>query len=223
MSVVSASHPKIWTLKPGEDFPGLNKQSWAPNNLWTVKLPPLAKAPDSGTVVNLFVKEGDQITKDQAILELENEKDRRDDSVHGGWHCHKVYVKERRQNQRRRAHPDFSRCGWRGCSGKTDCGSAQGQTKPAPAPKTEEPKEESSPAVSAEEVEKSNASVAAKAPSIRKLARDLGSDLTRIRGSTPGGRITTEDVRNYIQRLQRLASQPKSVAGGNLPPESSIF
>src|SRR5207244_1062996 len=39
-----------------------------------VKLPPLGEGADSGTVVNLFVKEGDQIKKDQPILELENEK-----------------------------------------------------------------------------------------------------------------------------------------------------
>src|SRR5437762_112712 len=39
-----------------------------------LKLPNLGEGSDSGTVVNLFVKEGDQITKDQPILELENEK-----------------------------------------------------------------------------------------------------------------------------------------------------
>src|SRR5712691_9103169 len=39
-----------------------------------LKLPALGEGADSGTVVNLFVKEGDQIAKDQAILELENEK-----------------------------------------------------------------------------------------------------------------------------------------------------
>src|SRR5215831_8251695 len=39
-----------------------------------LKLPALGEGADSGTVVNLFVKEGDQVTKDQAILELENEK-----------------------------------------------------------------------------------------------------------------------------------------------------
>src|SRR5947209_3461018 len=39
-----------------------------------LKLPDLGEGADSGTVVNLFVKEGDQITRDQAVLELENEK-----------------------------------------------------------------------------------------------------------------------------------------------------
>ena len=39
-----------------------------------LKLPPLGEGADSGTVVNLFVKEGDEIAEDQPILELENEK-----------------------------------------------------------------------------------------------------------------------------------------------------
>src|SRR5436190_19271289 len=37
-------------------------------------LPALGEGADSGTVVNLFVKEGDQLAKDQPVLELENEK-----------------------------------------------------------------------------------------------------------------------------------------------------
>jgi pyruvate dehydrogenase E2 component (dihydrolipoamide acetyltransferase) len=62
----------------------------------------------------------------------------------------------------------------------------------------------------------------AAAPSIRKLARDLGIDLTRVRGSQRGGRIVLEDVRAYIQRLQRLAAQPRTAApapsGAAAPP-----
>src|ERR1035438_9974966 len=39
-----------------------------------VKLPKLGEGADSGVVVNVFVKEGDHVVRDQAILELENEK-----------------------------------------------------------------------------------------------------------------------------------------------------
>ena len=39
-----------------------------------LKFPHLGEGADSGTVVNLFVKEGDKLTKDQPVLELENEK-----------------------------------------------------------------------------------------------------------------------------------------------------
>ena len=39
-----------------------------------VKLPNLGEGADSGTVVTLFVKDGDRVEKDQPVIELENEK-----------------------------------------------------------------------------------------------------------------------------------------------------
>ncbi len=39
-----------------------------------VRLPRLGEGADSGTVASIFVKEGDQVAKDQPILELESEK-----------------------------------------------------------------------------------------------------------------------------------------------------
>jgi pyruvate dehydrogenase E2 component (dihydrolipoamide acetyltransferase) len=42
-------------------------------------------------------------------------------------------------------------------------------------------------------------------PSIRKIARDLAIDLTRVRGSEAGGRINLADLRAYIQELQHIA------------------
>src|ERR1051326_3512634 len=39
-----------------------------------VRLPRLGEGADSGSVVTVFVKEGDHIKADQTILELENEK-----------------------------------------------------------------------------------------------------------------------------------------------------
>src|SRR5882672_4942346 len=39
-----------------------------------LKLPNLGEGADSGVVVNIFVKEGDAVAKDQPVLELENEK-----------------------------------------------------------------------------------------------------------------------------------------------------
>ena len=55
------------------------------------------------------------------------------------------------------------------------------------------------------------------APSIRKMARELGIDLTRVRGSQAGGRIVLEDLRAYVQRLQQLAFQPGKAPPG--PPQ----
>jgi pyruvate dehydrogenase E2 component (dihydrolipoamide acetyltransferase) len=63
------------------------------------------------------------------------------------------------------------------------------------------------------------------APSIRKLARELDIDLTRIKGSEAGGRIVIEDLRAYIRRLQQIAdagaTQPL-VQVAPAPPRSEV-
>ena len=43
------------------------------------------------------------------------------------------------------------------------------------------------------------------APAIRKIARELDIDLTRVRGSEAGGRINLADLKAYVQKLQQLA------------------
>ena len=55
------------------------------------------------------------------------------------------------------------------------------------------------------------------APSIRKIARDLDIDLTRVKGSEAGGRINLNDLRAYVQRLQQLAYQGSSTAPAPTP------
>jgi pyruvate dehydrogenase E2 component (dihydrolipoamide acetyltransferase) len=42
--------------------------------------------------------------------------------------------------------------------------------------------------------------VAPAAPSVRRLARELGVDIGRVPGSGPGGRIAPEDVKAYVRR-----------------------
>lgn len=62
------------------------------------------------------------------------------------------------------------------------------------------------------------------APSTRRLARHLGVDLYKIKGSGPGGRITEDDVQAYVRGLT-AARTPVDVshpmAGADLPDFSS--
>ena len=52
----------------------------------------------------------------------------------------------------------------------------------------------------------------AASPSIRRIARDLGIDLRRVKGSEHGGRVVIEDLRRYVQRLQQMAFAAKAPA-----------
>src|SRR5689334_19904597 len=156
-----------------------------------VKLPPLGEGADSGTVVNLFIKEGDQLAKDQPILELENEKAVATIPSPQAGMVSRVFVKA----------GDKLSVGQRILALTDSSAAAAPAAVKAPAAEKAEPKplpEEAAPPrqESAEEPQPEQARAdltPAAAPSIRKLARDLGIDLTRIRGSARGGRILLED------------------------------
>lgn len=59
-------------------------------------------------------------------------------------------------------------------------------------------------------------------PAIRKFARELGVTLERIRGTGPKGRITREDVQQYVKQV--LAQPPASSSGVGLgfPPAPEV-
>jgi pyruvate dehydrogenase E2 component (dihydrolipoamide acetyltransferase) len=52
-------------------------------------------------------------------------------------------------------------------------------------------------------------------PSIRRFARELGVDLAQVKGSGEKGRVTKDDVQNFVK--QSLA-QPRGAAGGGALP-----
>jgi pyruvate dehydrogenase E2 component (dihydrolipoamide acetyltransferase) len=175
-----------------------------------VKLPKLGEGADSGVVVNIFVKEGDTVAKDQAILELENEKAVASIPSTGAGVVTKIFVKA----------GDRVGVGQKILTIADGAAPAAAPVAAAPAPKpaakkvvaqaAPEPQEIDEESVEVEE-DISDENVAA-SPSIRKMARELGINLGKIRGSEAGGRIVIGDVRAYIQRLVKAAAKPATVA-----------
>lgn len=51
-------------------------------------------------------------------------------------------------------------------------------------------------------------------PRVRKLARELGVDLTKVKGTGPGGVITEADVMRYAEELRRVAVEAKPPMAG---------
>jgi pyruvate dehydrogenase E2 component (dihydrolipoamide acetyltransferase) len=175
-----------------------------------VKLPQLAEGVESGTVVGILVAEGQEIKKDQPIMELETQKAVGSIPAPAAGIVTKVHVKQGMEvsvgqtlisvdtgSSAPAASPSAARE-----PQAADHGSSPTSTTNEPRGPTESP---STPA-DFQYASKTGAPPPAP-PSIRKIARELDIDLTRIRGSEAGGRITLADVRAYIQRLQQLAAQ----------------
>lgn len=167
-----------------------------------VKLPKLGEGADSGVVVNIFVKEGDTVAKGQAILELENEKAVAAIPSTAAGTVAAIYVKG----------GDRVGIGQRLIS-VTESGAAAAAPK-APEKKSAakaQPEPEVEPEAADDEEVQTAEPVAS--PSVRKMARELGIDLRKVRGSQSGGRIIVSDLRNYVQRLIALAAKAKSASG----------
>jgi pyruvate dehydrogenase E2 component (dihydrolipoamide acetyltransferase) len=182
-----------------------------------LKLPPLGEGADSGTVVNLFVNEGDKIAKDQPVLELENEKAVATIPSTAAGTVSKIYIKSGDKISVGQKILSISE------TGGADAGEAV-RTKQTPSAEESTPMAEK-PSAPGQETQADEESLpttvpgreSAASPSIRKLALDLGIDLTRVRGSERGGRIVLADVRAYVQTLQKIATTPKAAA----PPSTT--
>jgi pyruvate dehydrogenase E2 component (dihydrolipoamide acetyltransferase) len=57
-------------------------------------------------------------------------------------------------------------------------------------------------------------------PAVRLLARELGVDLAKVRGSGAKGRITQDDVKSFVKRA--LSAAPAAVAGAALPKVAEV-
>ncbi|RPH36822.1 biotin/lipoyl-binding protein [bacterium] len=209
-----------------------------------VRLPRLGEGADSGTVASIFIKEGDQVSKDQPILELESEKAVASIPSPASGTVTKLHIKEGDEIKvgQMIISLDEGRAPRDSAPGKTRDVAAEvpaeqersrNEEEMAPGEATRgEAQEEAGDEVRETEEEQGQAlelpapptdggAPPAASPSMRKMARDLGIDLRRVKGSERGGRIVMEDVRRYIQRLQQMASQQqarKPVATGGEAP-----
>ena len=151
-----------------------------------IRLPNLGEGADSGVVVNILVKAGDSIQKDQPILELETDK-----AVGTIPASAAGVVQQIRVNIGDKISA--------GTVLLTLAESAGTAAAPVPAPANQRPV--STPAKPTASQPIAGIPPAA-APTVRRMAEQLGIPLAQVSGSGHGGRITVEDLRAYIQNLQ---------------------
>ena len=186
-----------------------------------IKLPRLSEGVESGTVVNILVSEGQQIKRDQPFMELETQKAVGSIPSPESGTVTKIHVKEGMEVAVGQVLISIAADG-DGAASQT-AQSAPGATPKATPQRAQTAPAQATPRHGGEERAdsyryQSQSGVAPPAaPSIRKIAADLGIDLTRVKGSEAGGRIVLEDLRSYIERLQQLAFESKSTF-----PEAAI-
>ena len=185
-----------------------------------VKLPKLGEGADSGVVVGIFVNVGDTVAKDQAILELENEKAVASIPSTAAGVVEKIHVKA--GDRVGIGQKLITLAGGGAVAVATEPApkpaAKKAVAKAAPEPVVEDEEEnEDEEETTAEEAPNPVAAPVA-SPSLRRMARELGIDLTKVRGSEAGGRITTQDVRNYLAKLVKAAAKPAPAPAAGAAP-----
>ncbi|AJC22016.1 dihydrolipoyllysine-residue acetyltransferase [Pandoraea pulmonicola] len=178
------------------------------------------KVPDIGgyddvPVIEVLVKVGDSVTAEQSLVTLESDKATMDvPSPAAG------VVKELKVNVGDKVSEGSMILVLEGAA-------VPGKAAAAPAPAAKSTAPAAAPAVApapapAQATAPTTAPVAAPAvaqgsqpishasPSVRKFARELGVDVTQVKGTGPKGRVTVDDVRGFV----------KSVLAGNRPAAS---
>ena len=178
------------------------------------------KVPDIGDykdvpVIEVLVKAGDRIEKEQSIVVLESDKATMDvPSSHAGIVKEvKVKVGDNLSEGSVVVILDA------GASSAASTPVAATAAPAAPLAKAVEPPIARAPApppvTNSSTPPAADAAVSHASPSVRKFARELGVTITQVKGSGPKGRITQEDVQAFVKAaMSGGAGSPASAASG---------
>lgn len=187
-----------------------------------IRLPALGENIDSATVTRVLVKVGDTIKKDQPIMELDTEKASVDVPASAAGTIKEIRVKEGDSINVGQVVLTLEESGEAAVVDEPE-------KKPAPPPVKAEPEKKAPvqqkqevappppPPVEPKQVQDAKGPPASEefleklpepaeegvpaAPSLRRMARELGVDIHAVTGTGPNGWITKEDVRNYARSI----------------------
>ena len=179
-------------------------------------LPDLGENIESADVVNVLVNVGDFIEKDQGIIEIETDKATIEVPSNVSGKVTEVLVKA----------GDKAKVGQtiikiETSETKEEFVSEEVETPAAKEQELPEQKEQITPTVKQEakgELPKLQPmeldeqppilkGAAPAAPSVRRLAREIGVDINKVPGTGPGGRITMDDVKAYSKKLHEAKAE----------------
>lgn len=183
------------------------------------KLPDLGENIEQGTVVSVLVSAGDTVEVDQGVLELETDKATVEVPAPAAGTVTAIHIKE----------GDEVSVGQHILTMETETAGAlvqpaQVAPKPEPVaapqpapPKAEAPEPEpaklavtpaerlalnTTHAVFTDGAPRPEHSLIPAAPNVRRLAREVGVDLTQVTGTGPGGRVSMDDVKVFARMMR---------------------
>lgn len=193
--------------------------------LHEITVPEVSEGVKAGTVVTLSVAVGDQVEEDQTLLELETDKAvvaipstvagtvkeikvAEDDKVDVG-----AVIMTVESGSAAEAAEQVVKDEEPAEEPPVEEEQVQPAEKELSSPPVAEPEPQQGPALDLTPVRRDDR-VAPAAPSVRRLARELGVDIYQVQGSGPGGRISEDDVRSFVRETMQKVSGGAPLAVG---------
>ena len=179
-------------------------------------------------VIDVLVSVGDTVEKEDGLITLETDKATMDvPSTHAGT-IKEVFIKTGDKVKQGTLVVKLETSG----GSSSQASSEPKAEKQADAPKQEAPKQEAPKQESQQEAsqgrspvppapEAKNTGKAHASPSVRRIAREFGVDLTQVNGSGPKNRILKEDVQAYVKA--ELSKPRTAAASGNAPVGDNVL
>ena len=197
-------------------------------------IPELGENVVAGDVVRIMVKPGDQLKKDQPVLELETDKATIEVPSSIAGVVKEVKVK---QGQKVKVGEVVLTVDESASAPAPEAAAEKPVAAPAAAPAPSAPAAAPAPAAAASKVVDINrapsrpaaasapqsapassaAAQVAAAPSTRRYARELGVDITTVDGSGPGGRVSVDDVKAQARSIIAGGGGGARIAAAPLP------
>ncbi|QQR92255.1 MAG: 2-oxo acid dehydrogenase subunit E2 [Candidatus Iainarchaeum archaeon] len=171
------------------------------------KFPDVGEGTTEGTLIKWLVKEGDTIKADQPLAEIETDKAVVEIPAPRAGVILKLFGKAGEIVKVGSVLAQIGDAGERSGIGMTPTPSPAGiPSKPVPAAATTPPQK---PAANPMNASAGGVGSVLATPSTRQLARQLGIDITTLKGTGPAGRITDDDVKRAQSLGGNAASTPK--------------
>ena len=209
--------------EPEPESESKSKKTSGGTEVTTVTVPDLG-TDDEVEVIEIHVKAGDTVSVDDSLITLESDKAAMEvpatadgtveemlikvgDKIKTGADILKMKVEAAESSA---SEPESEP------AEKPDSGS-DSESKPSDKPAESAPQKSAPPAPSAEASKPSSGGKVYAGPAVRKLARELGVDLTQVNGTGAKSRIVKEDIHEFVKSRLSGAAAPAGGAVSAVP------
>ncbi|HEY1438831.1 MAG TPA: dihydrolipoyllysine-residue acetyltransferase [Casimicrobiaceae bacterium] len=204
---------------PSRSVPGQGKTE-APSAPAGVAQMIEVKVPDIGDfkdvpVIEVLVKPGDTVKAEDSLVTLESEKATMDVPSPAGGVIKEVKVKLGDKVSEGNVIVVLEAAGARASAAPPQAAAAPAAPAPSQSPPASASPERKAPSASAgaaPQVDSESFRKAHASPSVRAFARELGVDLSRVKGSGPKNRVLREDVQQYVKEAMSGAATAPGLA-----------